>query len=155
MEEKLAVKHRHTFAVTFKIEKPLSFINPLSLIISHHPSLSILSFSAIAEEVVTDPPFSLHKLPLLLRFAHNFHLWISFSWNSSFSSPMATTHHQDSNPNTPAAAAAPPKQAVPAAKTVDTQSVLKRYSSDYSSLPFQFLRSDFLNSCARWSICCV
>ncbi|KAG6414042.1 hypothetical protein SASPL_126759 [Salvia splendens] len=50
---------------------------------------------------------------------------------------MATgtnTHHQDSNPNTPAAAAAPPKQTVPAAKTVDTQSVLKRLQSELMAL---------------------
>ncbi|KAH6765917.1 ubiquitin-conjugating enzyme19 [Perilla frutescens var. hirtella] len=45
------------------------------------------------------------------------------------------THHQDSNPNTPAAAsAAPPKQTVPAAKTVDTQSVLKRLQSELMAL---------------------
>lgn len=44
---------------------------------------------------------------------------------------VTNTHHQDSNPNTPAAAA-PSKQTVPAAKTVDTQSVLKRYTYDYS-----------------------
>ncbi|KAL7151902.1 hypothetical protein ABFS83_04G062400 [Erythranthe nasuta] len=50
---------------------------------------------------------------------------------------MATVnnaHHQDSNPNTPAAAAAPPKQALPTAKTVDTQSVLKRLQTELMAL---------------------
>lgn len=46
---------------------------------------------------------------------------------------VTNTHHQDSNPNTPAAAA-PPKQTVPAAKTVDTQSVLKRLQSELMAL---------------------
>lgn len=50
---------------------------------------------------------------------------------------MATvnnSHHQDSNPNTPAGAAqavTPAKQTVSSAKIVDTQSVLKRYTSEY------------------------
>ncbi|PIN06116.1 Ubiquitin-protein ligase [Handroanthus impetiginosus] len=49
---------------------------------------------------------------------------------------MATvnnTHHQDSNPNTPAAAA-PAKQTVPTPKAVDTQSVLKRLQSELMAL---------------------
>ncbi|CAA0833492.1 Ubiquitin-conjugating enzyme E2 19 [Striga hermonthica] len=48
---------------------------------------------------------------------------------------MATANNanrQDSNPNTPAAMVAPGKQAVPAAKTVDTQSVLKSIVFDFS-----------------------
>ncbi|KAL6505394.1 Ubiquitin-conjugating enzyme [Orobanche gracilis] len=36
------------------------------------------------------------------------------------------THRQDRNPNTPSVVVAPAKQSFPAAKTVDTQSVLKR-----------------------------
>ncbi|GER55042.1 ubiquitin-conjugating enzyme E2 C [Striga asiatica] len=50
---------------------------------------------------------------------------------------MATANnanHQDSNPNTPAAMVAPGKQSVPAAKTVDTQSVLKRLQSELMAL---------------------
>ncbi|XP_057790236.1 ubiquitin-conjugating enzyme E2 19-like [Salvia miltiorrhiza] len=47
---------------------------------------------------------------------------------------VTNTHHQDSNPNTPVAAAAPPKQTVPTAKTVDTQSVLKRLQSELMAL---------------------
>ncbi|KAG8371005.1 hypothetical protein BUALT_Bualt13G0042100 [Buddleja alternifolia] len=50
---------------------------------------------------------------------------------------MATVnnaHHQDSNPNTAAQATAPAKQTVAAAKTVDTQSVLKRLQSELMAL---------------------
>ncbi|KAL8527472.1 hypothetical protein ACS0TY_005355 [Phlomoides rotata] len=43
------------------------------------------------------------------------------------------SHHQDSNPNTPSAAA-PANKTVPSAKSVDTQSVLKRLQSELMAL---------------------